>query len=207
MTNYIIKKKDYLDIIKNKNNLDINIQYVHPLLNLLTYEYFKRDEYYILPQYIDSIIKITKEKDIKENDNIKINIDSLTESSIQETKAETEINPLLYFTCPVNSNNFLEIVFSISNLSQLNEFINLINSSEILLLDFVLSLYWKNNYDKIDQQIENFIIVNKKIFLKFFNKNLTNDVILKIINRLIKNNYGKKIKYISKIKKYLTKYI
>jgi hypothetical protein len=70
-----------------------------------------------------------------------------------------------------------------------------------------LNLYWKNYYNKIDEDIDNFVIVNKKIFKKFLNKELNNEIILKIINRLIKNNYGKKIKYISKIKKYLVKYI
>ena len=135
-----------------------------------------------------------------------LNSDTITDVSSQ-IKSDIEINPLMYFTSPINSNNFLELVFNISNPYQLNQWINLLDSSEIKLLRFVLNLYWKNYYNKIDDDMDNFIVVNKKIFRKFLNKNIDDKIIIKIINRLIKNNYGKKIKYISKIKKYLIKYI
>jgi len=203
MTNInIIQKDDYLDIV-NKNRTNIDINYIHPLFNYYNKDNLKKEKSYILPQMIDNKINIIKEN-TSDKDNIIINSDSLSE--ITENKI-IDINPLLYFTLPINSNNFLEIVFNISNLSQLNQWINLIDKSELQLLDFVLNLYWKNYYNTIDEDIDNFIIVNKKIIKKFLDREMTNEIILKIINRLIKNNYGKKIKYISKIKKYLIKYI
>ena len=55
--------------------------------------------------------------------------------------------------------------------------------------------------------MDNFIMMNRKLFNKFLDRKIDDAIIIKIINRLIKNNYGKKIKYISKIKKYLIKYI
>ena len=70
-----------------------------------------------------------------------------------------------------------------------------------------MNLFWKNYYNIIDEDIDNFIIVNKKIIKKFMYKEIDEAIIIKIINRLIKNNFGKKIKYINKIKKYLIKYI
>ena len=202
---YIIQKEECLDIV-NLNNINIDFVYIHPLFNYLDKNTLEKEKCYILPQLIDNKLNIIKDNIIKK-DNIIINTDLLSESTTHTDNDIKDIDPLLYFTLPVNSNNFLEIVFNISNISQLNEWINMINDSEIKLLDFVLNLYWKNNYSKIDEDIDNFIIINKKIFKKFLNKDLNNDIILKIVNRLIKNNYGKKIKYISKIKKYLIKYI
>jgi len=201
----IIQKEDCLNII-NLNKIDKEITYIHPLFNYYNTDNFKKEKCYILPTLNENKLEIIKDN-YKDSDNIIINSDLFSESTINTDNNVKDINPLLYFTLPINSNNFLEIVFNISNLSQLNQWINLIESSEIKLLDFVLNLYWKNYYNKIGEEIDNFIIVNKKIFKKFLNKDLSNDIILKIINRLIKNNYGKKIKYISKIKKYLIKYI
>ncbi len=199
----IIQKEDYLDII-NPDLINLDINYIHPLFNFYDINHLQKEKSYILPQLIDNKLNIIK-RNINEKDNIIINSDILTETTT--IKENVELNPLLYFTMPINSNNFLDLVFDITNLSQLNQWINLIDKSDIDLLDFVLNLYWKNYCNTIDKELDNFIIVNKKIILKFFNKDLNNEIIMKIINRLIKNNYGKKIKYISKIKKYLTKYI
>jgi len=203
MNNNIIRREDFLDKINIKPSSD-NTVYIHPLINYHEESIIKKNDSYILPQLIDNIITVKKNNTI-DND-IKLNIDTVTESTSTDKSVEN-INPLLYFTSPINSNNFLEIVFGISNLYQLNQWINLIDNSEIKLLEFVLNLYWKNYYNKIDEDMETFIIINKKIFKKFFDKNIDNSIIILMINRLIKNNYGKKIKYISKIKKYLIKYI
>ena len=200
--NKIINKTDCLNSV-NDNLNNIEISYIHPLFSYHNKHTFTKEEHYILPQLIDNNLKIINQCD-QQTDNIKINSDSETS---QEIIQSTNIDPLLYFTSPINSNNFLEIVFNISNISQLNQWINLIDNTEIELLSFILDLYWKNYYNKIDEDIDNFIIVNKKIFKKFFYKDISNEILLKIINRLLKNNFGKKIKYITKIKKYLTKYI
>ena len=168
---------------------------------------FKIENCYKLPQYNDNNILIYNANINNIEQSITLN-NSISESSnINQTTNSSIINPLLYFTMPINSNNFLEIIFGISTIFNLNEWINLINPSDIELLDFVLNLYWKNYYNKIDEDINNFIIINKKIIKKFLNKDIDNEIIKKIVNKLIKNNYGKKIKYINKIKKYLTKYI
>ena len=206
MKNYIIKKNDCLDII-NKNKLDKKIHYIHPLLQYVMNDTFKIENCYKLPQYNDNNILIYNANINNIEQSITLN-NSISESSnINQTTNSSIINPLLYFTMPINSNNFLEIIFGISTIFNLNEWINLINPSDIELLDFVLNLYWKNYYNKIDEDINNFIIINKKIIKKFLNKDIDNEIIKKIVNKLIKNNYGKKIKYINKIKKYLTKYI
>ena len=203
MNTDLIRKEDFLDKINIKNKND-DVVFIHPLINMFNTSILKKDETYVLPQLIDNIITIKNKKYI-DNDII-LNSDTITDVSSQ-IKSDIEINPLMYFTSPINSNNFLELVFNISNPYQLNQWINLLDSSEIKLLRFVLNLYWKNYYNKIDDDMDNFIVVNKKIFRKFLNKNIDDKIIIKIINRLIKNNYGKKIKYISKIKKYLIKYI
>jgi hypothetical protein len=122
-------------------------------------------------------------------------------------ETNTTINPLSYFCLPINSNNYIEIVFGISNINKLSQWINMIDDTDIELLDFVMGLFWKNYYNIIDEDMDSFIGVNRKIIKKFMYKDIDNNIIVKIVNRLIKNNYGKKIKYINKIKKYLTKYI
>jgi hypothetical protein len=203
MNTDIINREDFLDKINKKNNNDV-VVFIHPLINMYDTSILKKDESYVLPQLIDNVLTIKNKKDI--NNNIIINSDTELQSSTTN-KLEVDINPLMYFTSPINSSNFLELVFNISNPYQLNQWINLLDSSEIKLLRFVLNLFWLNYHNKVDDDMDNFIIVNKKIFKKFLNKNIDDKIIIKIVNRLIKNNYGKKIKYISKIKKYLTKYI
>lgn len=202
MENLTIKRDNFLDKI-NVSNPEDAIVYIHPLINFHNSSFIKKNETYILPQLIENILTIKNKKDI-ENEII-LNSDTIsTESSIKPT---IPINPLLYFTSPINSSNFLELVFNISNVYQLNQWINLINISDIKLLRQVLKYFWINYHNKVDEEMDTFIIVNKKIFKKFLYKDVDDKIIIKIINRLIKNNYGKKIKYISKIKKYLTKYI
>ena len=203
--NYIIHKKDCLDTI-NINNKNTEIHHIHPLFNFLYKDNYTKEKCYILPQLINNKIDIVKDNIIKE-EKIRINSDLFLNSTESDKEVDKDINPLLYFTLPINSNNFLELVFNISNSSQLNQWINLIESSEYKLLEFVLNLYWKNYYNKIDEEIDSFIIVNKKIFKKFYNKDITDDILLKIITILIKKKYGEKIKYISKFNKYLIKYI
>lgn len=202
MENLTIKRDNFLDKI-NVSNPEDAIVYIHPLINFHNSSFIKKNETYILPQLIENILTIKNKKDI-ENEII-LNSDTIsTASSIKPT---IPINPLLYFTSPINSSNFLELVFNISNVYQLNQWINLINISDIKLLRQVLKYFWINYHNKVDEEMDTFIIVNKKIFKKFLYKDVDDKIIIKIINRLIKNNYGKKIKYISKIKKYLTKYI
>jgi hypothetical protein len=119
------------------------------------------------------------------------------------------IDPALNFALAINKNNFLDIVFQITSIEDLNNwlFTNDLNRLPIEMINTVLDLFWENYYNKIDEDINLFIEINKKLIYVFFQEDLTIEIATKIVNRLIKNNYGKKIKYLSKIKKYLTKYI
>ena len=202
MLNNIIEKNECLGNI-NKNNTPKNIKHIHPLVNIYREEQINKEQCYILPQFIDNKLQLLN--DPIRSEKLILNSDVLSDSTISEQN--TIINPISYFTLPINSNNFLEIVLNITNISQLNQFINSLDDTDIELLDFVISLYWKNNFNNIDEDMTNFIIINKKIIKKFFNKDLNDDIIFKMIEKLIKKNYGKKIKYIKKIKKYLIKYI
>lgn len=202
MLNNIVEKKECLGTI-NKNNISKNIKYIHPLINTFKEEQIDKEKCYILPQLIDNRIQLTNKPII--NEKLILNSNVLSDSTVSDIN--TTINPLSYFSLPINSNNYIEIVFGISNISQLNQWINIIDDTDIDLLDFVMNLFWKNYYNIIDEDINNFIIVNKKIIKKFMYKEIDEAIIIKIVNRLIKNNFGKKIKYINKIKKYLIKYI
>ena len=201
MINNIIEKKECLGTINpNKNK---NVKYIHPLINTFKEELFDKEKCYVLPQIIDNRIQLVNQP--KTDEKLILNSNVLSDSSISETN--TTINPLSYFCLPINSNNYIEIVFGISNINKLSQWINMIDDTDIELLDFVMGLFWKNYYNIIDEDMDSFIGVNRKIIKKFMYKDINNDIIIKIVNRLIKNNYGKKIKYINKIKKYLTKYI
>jgi hypothetical protein len=202
MINNIIEKKECLGTI-NSNNKEKNIKYIHPLINTFKEEQFNKEQCYILPQIIDNRIQLVNQP--KTDEKLILNSNVLSDSSISETN--TTINPLSYFCLPINSNNYIEIVFGISNINKLSQWINMIDDTDIELLDFVMGLFWKNYYNIIDEDMDSFIGVNRKIIKKFMYKDIDNNIIVKIVNRLIKNNYGKKIKYINKIKKYLTKYI
>jgi hypothetical protein len=136
--NFIIHKKDCLDTI-NINNKNTEIYHIHPLFNYLYKDNYTKEKCYILPQLINNKIDIVKDNLIKE-DKIRINSDLLSTSTESDIEVDKDINPLLYFTLPINSNNFLELVFNISNSSQLNQWINLIESSEYKLLEFVYKL-------------------------------------------------------------------
>jgi hypothetical protein len=137
------------------------------------------------------------------------NKDNLSKSNICNSNC---IDPLLYFTLPINSNNFLDLIFNITTIEHLNEWLNyyetlIIDDYDIFNINLVLDLFWKNYYNIINQNINSFINLNQKIIKIMFNKNIDIKIIEKISNKIIEVNYGKKIKYIDEIKKYLTKYI
>ena len=122
------------------------------------------------------------------------------------------MNPLMYFTLPINSNNFLDVIFNINTIENLYEWLHYyetidLQTNDIFIMGLVLDLFWKNYYNIIDQNIDIFINLNQKLVKILFNKIISVDVISEITNKIIEENYGKKIKYIDEIKKYLTKYI
>jgi hypothetical protein len=199
-------------MILNKNDCIKKITnpvYIHPLLNMLYVDdKIKNDECMVLPQvnknkqeYVKHIVE-NEEKiifDIDESNKIK--------KTVEKKVIKTDFDPVIYFSLPINSNNFLEIVFNITNLIQLEKWINSINNDNKKALDTVMDLFWINCFDKIDEDLDIFIKINQQIIYIILNKKIDIDIMTKVVNKLIKKNYGKKIKYITKIKKYLIKYI
>jgi hypothetical protein len=158
--------------------------------------------------------KLNINLDIFENNNIDTSTDFISSTNSTFLKNDNNyefkyIDPVLNFTLAINKNNFLDIVFHITSLEDLNNwlFTNNINKLPIKMINTILDLFWENYYDKIDEDIYLFIEMNKKLIKIYYQKDLTIEITKLIVNKLIKDNYGKKINYLSKIKKYLTKYI
>jgi hypothetical protein len=109
----------------------------------------------------------------------------------------------------INNSNFLDVVFQITSVEDLNDWISNydIKSIPIEIINIVLDLFWLNYYQTIDSNLNSFIKLNQKLINIVYNRNVSLDITTKIVRKLIKNNFGKKIKYLNKIKKYLTKYI
>ena len=175
-----INKNTCIEEIKNKS--------IHPLLNTLVDD--NSNNCLVLPQYEDNILTI-----IKNTNNLKL---------LNKQEIENKIN---FFSLPINSNNFLEIVFSIKTINDLDIWLNTVDYSKLKVINTVFSLYWKYNYESINDNLDIFININNKLIKNILHKNINDEIINKIINRLIKKNYGKNIKYIDKIKKYLMIYI
>lgn len=210
----ILKKNDCINLKKANAYSSI-----HPLLNV--HVYFSQSTAYnknmcnVIPQIH---ISETQKMPLLQST---IEINTLMERDKYSSQSEEQVSkclkddgvkciePVLNFTLPINSNNFLEVVFNINTLNQLDEWINTFDFSKenINIVELVLDLFWINNYDKIDENLDIFIKLNQKIIKLIFDKDISIDLMSKIINRLMRHNYGKKIKYLRKIKKYLTKYI
>jgi hypothetical protein len=189
----VLKKNDCISIEENK-------YYIHPLLNKI--ETIEKKTYVTIPQINKNteIILDTFYENKKLN-NLNINGEIIKSSNYNE-----RLDLINVMTFPINSNNFLDIVFNITTISNLSNFINNLDINNKEILDIVFDLFWKNYYNIIDQNLDDFININIKLVKKYFDKVISIDIMTKIINKLIKKNYGKKIKYISKIKKYLDKY-
>ena len=225
----ILKKNDCIKFVKSdkistsQNSIDIN-----PLLSIIVENPKPIGDFcYVIPQIGNNneTIQMKLISTIK-NENNESNIDDLNISDVSDTSSNSskssdehikqinnkisdihEIDKSMLFTLPINSNNFLEIVFNISNIRQLNDWITDLDNKNTDIIEIALNLFWINYYNKIDKDFETFIKLNKNIINNILNKEVNIDIINKIVNRLIKKNYGKKIKYLDKIKKYLRKYI
>lgn len=206
------KRLEKKDCIKT---VDVNdTGSIHPLLNH-AYNFGDRkldsNMCFVIPQVVDnkivSMIKKTMLHD--DNDDISITDKQIDNKELDKQNVSTveNTNPLINFSLPVNSNNFLEIVFGINTFYQLDEWIQNIDVSNIEIINIVLNLFWFNHYSEVDNNFEIFVRLNQKIIKLLFNKNITQEIVAKIMNKMLKNNYGKKIKYLDKIKKYLIKYI
>jgi hypothetical protein len=211
-----IKKTECIKLFKSNEPSSI-----HPLLNLiinrsnnpkLNESNNNIDLCHILPQIANNMMFFMMKPSSLKNDESQLNMQiSEIKSDVIKDGKQNEVcdNPFTNFMLPINGNNFLEIVFNITTINQLYEWISNfdVNIRSKNIVELVLDLFWINNYNKIDDELDMFIKLNQEIIKIMFNKNVSHEIVIKIINRLVRNNYGKKIKYLDKIKKYLMKYI
>jgi hypothetical protein len=214
----ILKKNDCISTIKSDDH-----SVIHPLINNVSHYNGDTTRCLIIPQILNEINKNTlfytldktklnkrKKKDrlIFDTNNKDIEDTEISESISELSLCDDECNnPLINFTLPINSNNFLDVILSMTTVEQLYEWLDNCNDDDKKMIGIVLDLFWKNYYSIIDENIELFIKINHKIIDLIFNRNLSNDIVSSISVSFIKKYSGKKINYLNKIKKYLMKYI
>jgi hypothetical protein len=220
----ILTKNDCISTIKSNNH-----SVIHPLINSILHYNSISDsnddmtKCLIIPQILNEINKNTifytldknKLNKRKKKDRLifDINNKDIEDSEISESISELSLceddcnNPLINFTLPINSNNFLDVVLSMTTVEQLYEWLDNCIDDDKKMIGIVLDLFWKNYYSIIDENIELFIKINHKIIDLIFNRKLSNDIVSSISVTFIKKYSGKKINYLNKIKKYLMKYI
>jgi hypothetical protein len=220
----ILTKNDCISTIKSNNH-----SVIHPLINSILHYNTISDsnddmtKCLIIPQILNEINKNTlfygldknklnkrKKKDrlIFDTNNKDIEDTEISESISELSLCDDECNnPLINFTLPINSNNFLDVVLSMTTVEQLYEWLDNCIDDDKKMIGIVLDLFWKNYYNIIDENIELFIKINHKIIDLIFNRKLSNDIVSSISVTFIKKYSGKKINYLNKIKKYLMKYI
>jgi hypothetical protein len=220
----ILTKNDCISTIKSNNH-----SVIHPLINNILH-YNSISDFHdnttrclIIPQILNEINKNTlfygldknklnkrKKKDrlIFDTNNKDIEDTEISESISELSLCDDECNnPLINFTLPINSNNFLDVVLSMTTIEELYEWLDNCIDDDKKMIGIVLDLFWKNYYSIIDENIELFIKINHKIIDLIFNRKLSNEIISSISVTFIKKYSGKKINYLNKIKKYLMKYI
>jgi hypothetical protein len=231
MSKNIIEKKTCLkDVLSGKTKLDPIDNHtadIHPLINyLVKMPYFDKPQCFILPQFDDNfndnIIVINKEKETLNKDNLinKLNFsdidisessdkadssdktsDKISDKSLEKSNINT--NDIFNFSFPINNNNFLDVVFNIRNIKQLINWLLIYDINDLKTINLILDLYWEKYNTIIDQNIDEFYELNKIILSLIFNKKINKTDIQIISNKIISKNYGKKIKYIDEIKKYI----
>ncbi len=203
MSNNSLLKNDCINIIK-PDNLSI-----HSLINYVYKSEESSNLCSTLPYVSKNVINFFNDENNTTNNNIEIKLDiDLNSESTNKLPSNVPdlLDPVLNFSFPINNNNFIEIVFNITSINKLSEWFDYYDLSDRDTVDLVLDLFWLNN-TTINENIDQFILLNQKIIKIIFNNEITINESTKIVNKLIKNNYGKRIKYLDKIKKYLTKYI
>jgi hypothetical protein len=220
----ILTKNDCISTIKSNNH-----SVIHPLINNILHYNSISDfqdvttRCLIIPQILNEINKNTlfygldknklnkrKKKDrlIFDTNNKDIEDTEISESISELSLCDDECNnPLINFTLPINSNNFLDVVLSMTTIEELYEWLDNCIDDDKKMIGIVLDLFWKNYYNIIDENIELFIKINHKIIDLIFNRKLSNEIVSSISVTFIKKYSGKKINYLNKIKKYLMKYI
>ena len=194
----ILAKNDCLKF-NNKNSTYT----LHPLINYINnIEDLTDDSCIVLPQLIKNKFNYMILKNILD-DNI-INNDNIIDD---DKKDINNINPVLNFSLPINSNNFLDIVLNINTINKLYEWFKNCDIEDIQFIKLVLNLFWKNYYHILNDNLNDFYYFNQYLIKKIFKKDIKILIISKIINKMIKKYYGNEIKYLVKLKKNLLKYI
>jgi hypothetical protein len=189
---------------------------IHPLLNysLTMPNNIKNNEFFVIPYVSKNIILFNKQLDSCDqnitNNSMSSDLNFGDTLLLNEKKNETSnaikninINNSMNFSFPINSNNFLDIIFGITNITQLTNWFIGYNIEDKKTINLVISLFWENYYETINDNMNEFNHLNTLIAKLLFSKKLTSDESIKISNKLISENYGKKIKYLEKIKKYI----
>ena len=221
MTDNIINKTTPIKELKS-NTIDI-----HPLVNfLIELPDDKKKQYFVLPQIFNNVIIFGK--DLKKSDDANLSDSELffsdTQASnkdkdddddndddhltkfekIDSKSSNTPKNESINFSFPINSNNFLDVIFNITNIKQLTNWLNTYDTNDKDTVDLVLNLFWKNYYNTVDQNMTDFNELNYLIVKIMFDKILTQNEVQLLSNKIISKNYKKKIKYLEKIKKYIS---
>lgn len=204
-----------------KKELEPNIPNIHPLINyLMEFPNLTEKQHFVLPQVENNIIiynkkikNCTENKSESESDSDLIFSDSQIinkEDNSNIFKIGTNNLPSLNdnnvsFSFPINSNNFLDVIFNITNINQLINWLRTYDLNDKDTINIVLNLFWKNYYSTINDNIAEFNELNFLIVKLLFNKTLNNDKLQELSNKIISKNYGKNIIYLEKIKKYINK--
>jgi len=155
---------------------------IHPILN--TIDNIGDNNCYTLPY-------------INEDDEI-VFIKQFTKDNV-----DNSFNTINNFIMPINSTNFLDIVFNINNINKLEKWINELKDIDIKVLNIVLDLFWIKHYMEFDKNYIQVVNLNKTIIQLIFKQNKSDKDILEITEKFIRNNFNKKINYLNEIKKYL----
>jgi hypothetical protein len=107
----------------------------------------------------------------------------------KDMKKDEKIDNSLLFTIPICRSNFIDIVFNISTLYQLNEWLDIYKIHNIKTISLVLDLFWENYYSLVNEDLEVFININEKIIKNILNKNISDNNLNEIVNIFIKKNY------------------
>lgn len=204
-----------------KKELEPNIPNIHPLINyLMEFPNLTEKQHFVLPQVENNIMIYNKKiKNCTENKSDSDSESDLIFSDSQIINKEDNSNIFkigtnnltslndnnVSFSFPINSNNFLDVVFNITNINQLINWLRTYDLNDKDTINIVLNLFWKNYYSTINDNIAEFNELNFLIVKLLFNKTLNNDKLQELSNKIISKNYGKNIIYLEKIKKYINK--
>ena len=160
---------------------------LHPVINYI--QQLDQKGCYTLP-YLD------------EDNNI-LFFKSLEQKQRKESKDSNDIKEINYFGMPINSNNFLDIIFNINSINKLDNWLNESKKSDLFIINEVLDLFWIKYYMIFDENFMSAVKLNKTIIFEILHMKKNKNEINIITEDFIHKNYNKKINYLNEIKKYI----